>query len=261
MARRGRWILLFVLPAVLCGASPAGAVDFATPLFRIQWLQGEGITPNFWGPSATEAILETYGDAPGGQRLVQYFDKGRMELTNPATAAVTNGLLAKELVTGDTQVGDATLSHRDPPTIPIAGDPAGAGPTYATLRTTGASLFAPTFPLAGVPITAAFSDDGRLVVGTATPGGAGVASRGYDAPTQHNLLAPFADFRSRIGLAAIGYALCEPFLATFTVGGMPRTIAVQVFERRVLTYTASNPDPFKTEFGNIGRQYYAWRYP
>jgi hypothetical protein len=36
---------------------------------------------------------------------------------------------------------------------------------------------------------------------------------------------------------------------------------VQIFERRVLTYTDANPDPFKVEMGNIGLHYYQWRYP
>ena len=35
---------------------------------------------------------------------------------------------------------------------------------------------------------------------------------------------------------------------------------VQIFERRALTYTASNPAAFKVEMGNIGQHYFAWRY-
>lgn len=258
--RYHRWLVLVLLPALIGGASPVRASQFASDLFRVQWLQGEGIVPNFWGPSATEALMEPYAEAPGGQRLVQYLDKGRMELTNPATSVVTNGLLAKELVTGDQQIGDAAYTHRDPPAIPIAGDPNGAGPTYALLNTAGASLFTPTPNRGNTAPAASFGDDGRLIV--AIPPPTGIAPlRSYDAATQHNVLAPFADFRNRVGLDAIGYAVSEPFRATFTIGGAPKGVIVQVFERRVLTYTESNPDPFKTEFGNIGRHYYAWRYP
>jgi polysaccharide biosynthesis protein PslG len=235
------------------------AADFASSLFRIQWLQGEGSVPNFWGPSATEGMLEPYAESPGGQRLVQYFDKGRMELTDPASGAVTNGLLAKELVTGDQQIGNTATTHHDPPAIPVAGDPGGAGPTYATLNTVGAPLFAPTPNRGNMALTASFSDDGRLVV-TSGPTTGITPVRTYDAATQHNVLAPFVDFRNRVGLSAIGYAICEPFRATFMIGGVPKSVVVQVFERRVLTYTESNPDPFKTEFGNIGRHYYMWRY-
>jgi hypothetical protein len=37
-------------------------------------------------------------------------------------------------------------------------------------------------------------------------------------------------------------------------------VMVQVFERRVLTYTADNPPAFQVEMGNIGQHYYQWRY-
>jgi len=260
MMHRTAWRLLVIFAALVSGLPPVGATEFASPLFRIEWLQGEGIAPNFWGPSATEALAEAYADAPGGTRLVQYFDKGRMELTNPASGVVTNGLLAKELVTGDQQVGDAAYTHRDPPAIPVAGDANGAGPTYATLSTIGAPLFAPT-PMRGTTsIAATFTDRGQLILNTGQPTTGVKPLRSYDAATQHNLLGPFIAFREQVGLAAIGYAISEPFAATFTVGGAPKSIIVQVFERRVLTHTDSNPDAFKTEFGNIGRHYYAWRY-
>jgi hypothetical protein len=257
--RHYRWLLLVLLPVLIGGGLPVRAANFASPLFRIQWLQGEGVVPNFWGPSATEGTPEAYAEAPGGARLVQYFDKGRMELTDPASGIVTNGLLAKELVTGDQQVGNAATIHRDPPIIPVAGDPGGVGPTYAALNSVGVPLFAPTPNRGTMALTASFSDDGRLII-TDGPTTGIMPLRTYDAATQHNVLAPFVDFRTRVGLGAIGYAISEPFRATFTVGGAPKSIVVQVFERRVLTFTDSNPDPFKTEFGNIGRHYYTWRY-
>jgi hypothetical protein len=62
---------------------------------------------------------------------VQYFDKGRMELTN---GAITNGLLASEIIKGQIQVGDATFQQKASPAIPIAGDPDNPGPTYAQLN-------------------------------------------------------------------------------------------------------------------------------
>ena len=44
------------------------------------------------------------------------------------------------------------------------------------------------------------------------------------------------------------------------VGGVSKLVLVQVFERRVLTYTPDNPDGWKVEAGNVGLQYYEWRY-
>jgi len=38
-------------------------------------------------------------------------------------------------------------------------------------------------------------------------------------------------------------------------------VLIQAFERRVLTYTPANADPFKVEMGNVGRHYFDWRYP
>ena len=86
----------------------------------------------------------------------------------------------------------------------------------------------------------------------------------FDDTTKHNLPKAFADFRNAPdfgGLSAIGLAITEPVWATVKVGGMQKDVLMQGFERRVLTYTPSNPDGFKVEYGNIGRAYYAWRYP
>jgi len=44
------------------------------------------------------------------------------------------------------------------------------------------------------------------------------------------------------------------------VAGTPQRILIQAFERRVLTYNPANPAPFQVEFGNVGQQYYRWRY-
>jgi hypothetical protein len=44
------------------------------------------------------------------------------------------------------------------------------------------------------------------------------------------------------------------------VGGVELDVLVQLFERRVLTYTPTNPAGFKVEMGNVGQHYYRWRY-
>jgi hypothetical protein len=45
------------------------------------------------------------------------------------------------------------------------------------------------------------------------------------------------------------------------VGGVPNvSVVIQAFQRKVLTYTATNPQGFQVEFGNIGQHYYQWRY-
>src|SRR4051812_30523361 len=37
-----------------------------------------------WGPDTFYTNYETYAQGPGGQHLVTYFDKSRMEINNPA---------------------------------------------------------------------------------------------------------------------------------------------------------------------------------
>ena len=70
----------------------------------------------------------------------------------------------------------------------------------------------------------------------------------------------FADFRNQMGTAVIGLPITQPFYVNVRVAGVQRRVLMQAFERRVLTYNAANPDPFKVEFGNVGQHYYRWRY-
>lgn len=252
------------LSTTLLLATPIGAASaFATPAFQQQWQQGEALTPNFWGPLTTahDGQQEPYKEAPGGTRLVQYFDKGRMELTNPATGVVTNGLLATDLIKGQVQLGDVTFQPKASPAVAIAGDLDNPGPTYAGLSSKGASLFAPATAKPGSFVTLLAAADGSVTDGG---GFAGIsmtpAIAGFDATTQHNVLGVFSDYRDRVGLLSIGLAISEPFRANVKVAGTSVTVLAQVFERRVLTYTATNPDPFKVEMGNIGLAYYLWLY-
>ena len=211
--------------------------------FRDQDQAGEALAPNFWGPAFTPFAPDTYD---GRTRLVQYFDKGRMELTG---TTVTGGLLATELITGQIQVGDATFQPKSPPAIPIAGDPDGGGATYATLGTTAAMLLATT-PASrlGLPITTTVAADGTITAGTPGPFTTGPTVIGnYDFPTQHNVASAFVDYRTKVGLQNIGYAKSEPFLTTVKVAGQSKQVLVQVFERRVLTYTAEQ-SPTRTRW-------------
>src|SRR4051812_35797291 len=130
--RTGRQLLVCVMMLALVGgigSIPVGAAtDFAAPVFRFQWESAEANQPNFFGPlpNASAGVQEPYQEAAGGQRLVQYFDKARMELAGPNT--VTNGLLTVELKTGKMQVGNTAFEQKVPATIGLAGDPGQAGP-------------------------------------------------------------------------------------------------------------------------------------
>ncbi len=131
-----------LLPIVFAFAfvGPATAsTAFVSPEFAAQWQQGEALLPNFWGPLATakDGQVEPYAEgtaaAMQGQRLVQYFDKARMEQTTPG-GSVSNGLLTVELLSGRVQKGDTIFEQREAADVPVAGDPDNAFPTYADLQ-------------------------------------------------------------------------------------------------------------------------------
>jgi sortase (surface protein transpeptidase) len=59
---------------------------------------------------------------------------------------------------------------------------------------------------------------------------------------------------------SFGLPLTEAYWTRSKVGGVEKEVLVQLFERRVLTYTPSNDAAFQVEMGNVGRHYYDWRY-
>jgi hypothetical protein len=118
-----------------------------------------------WGPALTLPLSEPSQDAPGGQRTVQYFDKSRMEV-GTATGAdpssiwfITNGLLARELVTGQVQLGSNVFETHAPADINIAGDPDDPdGATYASF----ARQLAGPATADGATVTARIARDGSV---------------------------------------------------------------------------------------------------
>ncbi|HET7036622.1 MAG TPA: hypothetical protein VFI42_13140, partial [Thermomicrobiaceae bacterium] len=92
---------------------PLDDKGFADPAFRDLWQRTDGDVASgkvtraeLWGqPVPFGARREPYAEAKGGERLVQYFDKGRMEINDPTADPksewyVTSGLLTEELITG-----------------------------------------------------------------------------------------------------------------------------------------------------------------
>ncbi len=234
-----------------------------------------------WGPGPnTQVLQESYKEAPNGVRNVVYFDKTRMEENTWRSPApqepwdVTNGLLAKELITGQEQVGDNTFQCFMPANVFAVGDNVSQNPTYAMFQ-----------PLMGYqPLPNGWVIDQQLQSnGTVFDNAAfiqyGVKTLNVGAPTNHNVASVFWDFMNSSGVIfdadhgvttngplfqnpfyATGYPLTEPYWVNAIVGGKETVVLVQIFERRVLTYTPSNPAGWQVEAGNVGLQYYAWRY-
>jgi hypothetical protein len=271
-------ILFIALIALLAVQPVSAATQFASPAFAQRWQRDEAVVPNFWGPleTAREGQLEPYAQGTAaaicpdpkqacpqfvlsGQRLVQYFDKGRMELTTPGSP-VTSGLLVTEMISGRVQVGDAQFEQRMPADAPVAGDLTNPYPLYRDL-----AIAAYTKPQIGQPTQTVLSlNGGRLgqPIGgndTGIPSDPAAIIATIDRQTGHGVAQGFEAFRGRVGLDVVGLAITEPFWTAVPVGGQLRLLLVQAFERRVLTYNAANPDPFKVEFGNVGQQYVRWR--
>lgn len=236
-----------------------------------------------WGSEPfTGLMLEPYADgfANGtpGSRRVQYFDKGRMEVTDSrgdpgATGYVSEGLLARELITGKVQLGDKSFRDDGPAQMNVAGDAGDdLGPTYAALSPLMANK---PIPL-GWSITQVVDGAGHLT-GDQTLAAYGVTAQTLVAQTNHTVASVFWSYLTSSGTVyeggrftdgalfnnaffATGYPLTEPYWTQVTLGGKPTRVLIQVFERRVLTYTPANGDGFKVESNNVGRDYYQWRY-
>lgn len=224
-----------------------------------------------WGPKSYATGVEAYREAAGGRRTVQYWDKSRMEVSDPAADRsqlwfVTNGLLTKELVDGRMQVGRASFTQRIPSDTPVSGDPAGAGPLAPGYR-----AFARVASLNGDRRSAART--GEVVTATIDAHGGtgadaalaryGVRLATYDDTLGHNIPNVFTPFLNGLPLPwvfVMGYPIAEPYWTRASVGGKTTEVLVQLYERRVLTYTPGNSPAFQVEMGNVGQHYYRWRY-
>lgn len=140
-------VLLLSLLASLGNAKAETIANPAWPFLavweRTDYPGATGATSRswYWGPATIATLTEGYTEAPGGTRQVYYYDKSRMEITNPngdtnSKYFVTNGLLVKEMLTGQLQLGNNSFSTRQPAQIPVSGD----GPDTNTVSPTYASF-------------------------------------------------------------------------------------------------------------------------
>jgi len=281
---------------ILVGISPAySAPSFANDKFKALWSYSDKLVDEIpgagrgftWGPNSFGILQEDYLERVGGKRQVQYFDKSRMELSANGQF-VTNGLLTKELVTGQRQDGDSKFTTVAPSTVAVAGDDNSGGgnaisPTYASFK--NVVSFNPGENRAdnrvNGPVNQVIDKAGNV---TNLPIGQVTATiqtsiADYQDVLGHNIPRAFYDFANQpariwngsayvIGKVftdnptanVFGYAITEPFWMKAVVAGEQKDIMVQLYERRVLTYTPSNPPAFQVEMGNIGQHYYQWRY-
>lgn len=301
MRSLSRVLLLAATFLLLSTPAPTAAAPFdgrgrifADPAFLETWSRTDHPAVQagrtfFWGPLPWLDNAEFLRQGQNGLRTVQYFDKARMEINDTATRSyhggVTNGLLVVEMVSGDLKLGMEWFDteRRPPAQVPVAGD-AGylnpESPTYAsfagvaTIANNGYSDPARV----GRPVVLAIDRAGNVFarpdLGAAHPE---AAISYYEASTGHNVAGVFRDFmlkegpylegdRVRHGLIidpifTTGLPITDPYWVRANVGGVPKDVLVQLFERRVLTYVADNPVGFRVEMGNVGQHYFQWRYP
>ncbi|MEA2574933.1 MAG: hypothetical protein QOH93_2231 [Chloroflexia bacterium] len=261
--------------------------NFADDAFKTLWTRTDELVDNgsvkrsyFWGPTPGSRAYEDYAEGPGGQHLVQYFDKSRMEINNPNGNKadrfyVTNGLLTRELISGQMQTGNDKYVYRWPAEIDIASDMDDlSAPTYASFRfvtndyTNGriGQVIDDTISRQGTP-----GRDGRYSTYA-------VKYAYFEPATRHNIPDVFWQFLNQNGpviekgktvnarlndpyFYATGYPIGEAYWASVKIAGVSNTaVLVQPYERRVLTYVPTAPQGFKVQMGNIGQHYYSWRY-
>ena len=262
-------LVVTLIGVCLLPVQHATSPPFANPAFQATWTNQSAAVAqvDLWGSEPLVWRIEPYADAPDGRRVVQYFDRGRMELApapgDSGQPTVTEGLLAQEMTTGQIQLGDHLTAPQTPATTPIDDGTADSRvPTFAALA---AVVGQRTTSLVGTGVLTIPWIDSR---GTPTVGPAPVALRAadFEVATGHNLpdvtVAFFGTrpFGSADWIAAMGYPISEPYWAIIRRNDVALPSLIQVFQRRFLIYTPSLPTDQRFTVTNIGRDYYRWRY-
>ncbi|MBA2452495.1 MAG: transglycosylase SLT domain-containing protein [Chloroflexia bacterium] len=254
------------------------------PAVQSVWSQTDGPVAGgevartwIWGPSAKVSTTEYYRESSTGLREIVYFDKGRLDILDPAGDPedlwyVSGALLSSEMLSGEIQLGADEFVRRAPADIAIVGDYEQENPvTYASLSKLSSvwsdpavaegEYVAPRFDArVGEPVLDLVNPDGTVVENGAPDLGVTVAD--YDDDTGHNIAGPFLEWAGNYPLPwayLLGLPITEPYWVDAQVAGKSKQVLVQVFERRVLTYTPGNSAGWKVESGNMGLHYRIWR--
>ncbi|HUP27227.1 MAG TPA: DPP IV N-terminal domain-containing protein [Chloroflexia bacterium] len=283
---------------VLANAVTASAVDFAHPAFKRVWDRTDSLVASgqvsrtfFWGPEPRAAAQEQYVDSPTGTgtRLVQYFDKSRMEINDPngnqnSPFYVTNGLLTIELISGQMQIGNNAFVNRFAANIPISGDTDDVqAPTYVSFGAVSNTRIGDhpqpdrTKMAAPQNVTATINKAGQVGNDQTRAALPGTKVVYWEPATKHNIPDVFWQFLNATGpisetgqivnkrlidpwFYASGFPISDAYWSRVKIKGEMQDVMIQAYERRVLTYVPTNVPGFQVEMGNIGLHYYDWRY-
>ncbi len=288
-------LLAVLLTPILPRPTAAAAIAADDSAFHYVWERTDQLVVSHnvartwnWGINPFARLDEPFAGAPGGSRLVQYYDKGRMEINDPNADRsnpyfVTNGRLVAEMVQGQVQIGLNQYQPLASPEQAIVGDGAGnPAPTYRSLKAVanvGPGSSGSVAPRRiGLLANATLDGGGNVGVdnGLANAHYAATRIAAYSPQTGHNIPAVFMNFLTQSGqvlnwrvlytdqvmnwVATMGYPITEPYWVHTTISGKATDVLVQAFERRILSYNPSNDPAWQVEMTNLGRHYYAWRY-
>lgn len=233
-----------------------------------------------WGPRAWAERYEGYREGPGGYRFVRYYDKTRMEVSDPQADPnspwyVTNGLLVMEMVKGRAQFSNDPALSQCP--FYVNGGTCSSGTRVAGDIGPSVNNPAPYYGVFGDYLAGVERRGGQRVSATlreTSPGNFALGQEAalgtepttldaYDETTQHNIPRAFWNYMRAQPidwLYTFGHPITEPYWIRATIGGNEQWVMVQLFERRTLTYTPANQPPWQVEMGNVGQHYYQWRY-
>jgi outer membrane protein assembly factor BamB len=279
------------LTLVSSGTLPTveAAYGYNDPAFKQRWerldfpVQRSDVTPPnrgfTWGPPLVGSGRITSESYDGQPRTVEYFEKARMEINPQVTDPtnpwhVTTGLLVEEMVLGKIQTGANSFTTTAPNQAVVAGDPANPlSPSYASFQ----NLLAATSSQTGQTINRQLDSNGQVSLFQPPENH---LFKNFDTVTGHNIADVFEDFFQQSGpvfngsyifaeeklfqpdpLYIFGHPITEPYWTQAIVAGKEQAVLVQLFERRVLTYTPANPPANRVEMGNVGQHYFTWRYP
>lgn len=256
------------------GPALAPPEGFADSAIRAVWQRDDGAVasgkssrPWMWGPGPFHTDYEPLDGSPGSAHLVQYFDKGRLEVNDPAADPgspwyVSSGRLVSEMVAGEAEAGTEQHYKIGPAQVPVTGDDGnGQAPSYAAF----AAFTARVQRADGQTITNLLTASGKVEPMQLLPAGKQLGR--YEPATGHNWADVFRQFATDPNrpagfnwLYTLGYPITEPYWVRAPINGRVQPVLIQLFERRTLTYNPANPPGTQVEMGNVGRHYYLWRY-
>ena len=284
-------VLLGLLAPGLPRGAQAQAGGFADPAFQALWARTDQLVALntvarswYWGPGPAASRQEPWLQAPGGTRLVQYFDKALMEISNPSGDRsspyfVTTGLLTIDMVRARAQVGEQEFATRPDCNIVVAGDASDTtAPTYTSFRTVmsdnGSHRIAKNL---GNPATQSLARNGAVGSNTRHTADAKTMFVAYNDIYGHNIPRAFWDYINSAGpvyengavvqvrpltnwIFTIGYPVTEPYWVSVKVAGKTTDVLVQLFQRRALTYIPTFSADWQVQMTNAGAHYYQWLY-